>query len=273
MRAGQSTEGVFRCRVAHIEGGRSPNSGGGPLRKPYRADMAKRVRGSLCHLCWVVFWGVALSGCAVGSSTHGRGEPERGQSIQSAEARGLTDAPRVEELSHYVLVLRESAGGGTTHEWRRVETFSLSEPLVASHEASTEGSTVFAVAHPRDCHEEFVECNNQCMKRPLPRGYGHMTKDRSMGAKARYCREQCWQPYRDCEELQGRKPQEFSAVDAAVDWLSLHRQTILKGTVVVIAGVVFFVASAGTGVVILAPVVLLNSAEVGVGASFLARMP
>lgn len=236
--------------------------------------MGKRARGALFGLCWAVFWGVALSGCAVESSSHGRSELERGQFIQGAEVRGPTDAPRVEELSRYVLVLQEAAGGGTTHEWRRVETFSLSEPRDASHEERTEGSTVFAVAHPRDCYEELLECFKKCMARPLPRGYGHMTgRERGKGAKAEYCQGECRQPYLDCEELQGRKPQEFSALDAAVDWLSLHRRALLKGSIVVIAGVVFVVASAGAGLVVLAPVVLLNSAEVSVGSSLLAGLP
>lgn len=98
-------------------------------------------------------------------------------------------------------------------------------------------------------------------------------KERGKGSKAEYCRGECWQPYRDCEELQGRKPQEFSALDAAVDWLSLHRRTILKGSIIIVAGVVFIVASAGSGMIIVAPVVLLNSAEATVGMSLLARMP
>lgn len=65
------------------------------------------------------------------------------------------------------------------------------------------------------------------------------------------------QPYLDCQELERLRPQEFSAVESAVDWVKRNRKEILVGTVVVIAGVAFVVASMGAGLVILAPAVLL----------------
>ncbi|WP_257457527.1 hypothetical protein [Archangium lipolyticum] len=67
------------------------------------------------------------------------------------------------------------------------------------------------------------------------------------------------QPYIDCKELQERRPQEFSAVDEAIDWLKHNRQMLLVGSVVIIAGIAFVTVSAGAGVVILAPAVLLAS--------------
>jgi hypothetical protein len=231
--------------------------------------------GVVCRLAMAVFWSVAASGCATASVARGVGGTEAvGEGPTRAEERGATDTPpTVEELPHFVLVLRESSEGGVTHQWRRAETFSLAEALAGSSREGTEGQALPAVAHPRDCHGEFLECNNKCMSRPLPWGYGHMTRDRRKGEKARYCRDECWQPYLDCEELQGRKPQEFSAVDEAVDWLSLHRQTLLKGSLIFIAGVAFFAVSAGAGMVVLAPLVLLNLAEKTAGPSLLARMP
>ncbi|QSQ28535.1 hypothetical protein JY651_45005 [Pyxidicoccus parkwayensis] len=53
------------------------------------------------------------------------------------------------------------------------------------------------------------------------------------------------------------KPQEFTAIDSAVDWLKRNRKTVLVGSVVVVAGVAFVVLSAGAGLVVLAPAVLL----------------
>jgi nicotinamidase-related amidase len=52
---------------------------------------------------------------------------------------------------------------------------------------------------------------------------------------------------------------EFDAIEPAVDWIKNHREEILVGTVIVIAGVAFTVvvaASAG-GALILVPVVFL----------------
>lgn len=52
---------------------------------------------------------------------------------------------------------------------------------------------------------------------------------------------------------------EFDAIDPAVDWIKKHRQELLAGTVIVIAGVAFTVAVAASagGALILVPVVLL----------------
>ena len=44
-----------------------------------------------------------------------------------------------------------------------------------------------------------------------------------------------------------REVQEFTRVDAAVDWLKSHREEIVVGTIVVIAGVAFVAAVAGSG--------------------------
>lgn len=71
----------------------------------------------------------------------------------------------------------------------------------------------------------------------------------------------------DCEELQRLKPQEFSAWDGAVDWLTRNRRSLLVGSVIMIAGVAFVVVSAGAGLVILAPAVLLASAGSGAEAN------
>jgi hypothetical protein len=71
------------------------------------------------------------------------------------------------------------------------------------------------------------------------------------------------QPYLDCQELERLRPQEFSAVESAVDWVKRNRREILVGSVVVIAGVVFVVASMGAGLVVLAPAVLLAGENPG----------
>ncbi|WNG52836.1 hypothetical protein F0U60_39380 [Archangium minus] len=57
-----------------------------------------------------------------------------------------------------------------------------------------------------------------------------------------------------------RQTHEFTATERAVEWLKRNRKAILVGSVVVIAGVVFVVASAGAGALVLAPVILLTSA-------------
>ncbi|MBE4750847.1 hypothetical protein G4177_22005 [Corallococcus sp. ZKHCc1 1396] len=51
----------------------------------------------------------------------------------------------------------------------------------------------------------------------------------------------------------------MSSVTEASGWASRHRESLLIGSVVVIAGVVFVIVSAGAGLVVLAPALLLAS--------------
>ncbi|WP_395807487.1 hypothetical protein [Archangium minus] len=161
----------------------------------------------------------------------------------------------------FVLLIEETPHAQVTHSWRRVEELDLShyrQPLGGN---SLSGSTVFASARLRDCHAEFNDCQDDCLKRPLAPGYEHVKQ--GSGAHGRICRDGCWQAYRDCEELQElrvRQTHEFTATERAVEWLKRNRKAILVGSVVVIAGVVFVVASAGAGALVLAPVILLTSA-------------
>src|SRR5262249_29694349 len=70
-------------------------------------------------------------------------------------------------------------------------------------------------------------------------------------------RKQCLSQYNDCLKLQGFEAVQFPAVDGAVEWLKAHRTELLVGTVIVIAGVTFVVASAGAGLLVLAPLALV----------------
>lgn len=169
-----------------------------------------------------------------------------------------------EELTHLALFIQEQPDGAVTHSWRPAGELDLARFSGTSGARQVAGRIVRTGRQPRDCDEENRECYRECMSRPLPRGYGHMTSGRrGKGPKADYCTERCMQPYRDCQELERLRPQEFTAVDAAMDWLKRNRREVLVGSVVVIAGVVFVVASMGAGLVILVPAVLLASAAPG----------
>jgi hypothetical protein len=171
--------------------------------------------------------------------------------------------PGAAELTHYVLLIRELPDGSVTHSWQRIADVELSHfaSLPEAHHPSR--PIVLAMIPQRDCDEELRECMRECMSRPLPRGFGHITSGgRGKGGKEEYCNRRCMQPYLDCSKLQELQPQEFTAIDNAVDWLKRHRESILVGTVVVIAGVVFVVVSAGAGLLVLAPAVILASSTV-----------
>lgn len=165
-----------------------------------------------------------------------------------------------EELTGLVLFIRDMPDGTVTHSWLRAEEVDLSEFRTLSSARGAARHIVLATGRQRDCDAENRECIRECMSRPLPRGFGHITSGgRGCGGKEEYCNGKCMQAYRDCTELQELKPREFTAVDNAVDWLKRNRRSVLLGSVVVVAGVAFVVVSAGAGLVILAPAVLLTT--------------
>ncbi|WP_224360439.1 hypothetical protein [Hyalangium versicolor] len=186
-----------------------------------------------------------------------------GAVLVACSAARLSLPAEGQELSRFVLVMREHPDGQVSYAWLRAEELNLGQYPVQSLPGGLDGRIVHTAAQPRDCHAEYLECIEECMSRPLPRGYGHITAGRGLGGKLEYCQERCRQPYNDCEELKRLKPQEFSAWDGAMDWLKRNRKSILVGSVIVIAGVTFIVVSAGAGLVVLAPVVLLARAEPG----------
>jgi hypothetical protein len=164
----------------------------------------------------------------------------------------------IEELSHLVLFIQGQPDGTVTHSWKRAEELDLGPYRGLASSPGTVRRIVPVMGWNRDCDEENRECVDKCLDRPLPPGFGHITSgNRKLGGKAAYCRDQCRQAYIDCGELEKLQPQEFVAIDTAIDWLKRNRKTILVGSVVIIAGVAFVVVSAGVGLVILAPALLL----------------
>ncbi|MBZ4370121.1 hypothetical protein [Corallococcus sp. AS-1-6] len=109
----------------------------------------------------------------------------------------------------------------------------------------------------RDCDAEHVTCFDRCWNSAPP-----LTSIKwGSGKHHEYCTEECRARYMDCiedVERASRKGSElrFSNLDGALDWLRTHRTEVAIGTVVVIAGVAFVVATGGSGALILAPLAL-----------------
>jgi hypothetical protein len=172
----------------------------------------------------------------------------------STTPNGSAEATEV-DLAHSVLLIRELPDGRVVHTWQRAEEFDLSPYKHLSQAHGSSRRVVLAASWNRDCDEENNECIDKCRDRPLPPGFDHIT---SKGAIAAYCRKQCQQAFDDCRELERLQPQKFTAIDNALDWLKQNRKAVLVGSVVIIAGVAFVVVSAGTGLVILVPAMLLT---------------
>lgn len=200
--------------------------------------------------------GVLVSSCALGPTTRDSNESSSGRAVG---VTGSSSSPEVEELDRFVLIIQESPSGHVTHNWRPVEEVDLSLFRLQPRAQSTYGRIMLAAARQRDCHGEFNECINMCLKQPLSEDYSHIT---SYGAKRNHCTKLCMQPYLDCEELQERRPQEFSATAQAVDWLKRNRTEALVGSLVVVAGVAFIVAFPPGALIALVPVAAVAASEV-----------
>jgi len=164
-------------------------------------------------------------------------------------------------LSHFVLVIQEQPDGALTHSWQPAERFEFAPYRLQSDTTGKATRFIPVSTRPRDCDQENQDCYRRCMDRPLPPGYGGFTSPRKRGGKSEFCRGECQQAYDDCLELERLRPQEFSATDGAVSWLKRHRTEVLVGSLIVIAGTAFVVISAGAGLIVLAPVLLVTSLE------------
>jgi hypothetical protein len=80
-----------------------------------------------------------------------------------------------------------------------------------------------------------------------------------------FCMDECARERDACRKQLERKAKEvpeFHDVDRAVDWLKRHKEEVLLGSIVVIAGVAFAVLVCGSGVcLLLVPVVLVASPD------------
>lgn len=161
----------------------------------------------------------------------------------------------------FVLIIQEHPDGRATYSWQPAEHFALSTYRVRQTTRAPFSGGLSLAAWSRDCDEENRECYRKCMSRPLPPGYGSFTSPRKTGGKSEFCRKECQQAYDDCRELERLQPQEFTAVDGLTDWLKSHRNEVLVGSIIVVAGATFVVISAGAGLLVLAPVVLMASVE------------
>jgi hypothetical protein len=163
---------------------------------------------------------------------------------------------RAEELTGFVLILQDAADGQVSHSWKRASEFDLSRYDHVPSTGRTSGSrVVLASSRPRDCDQEHMDCFQDCMRRRLPSHLNHLK--RGDGSKGSYCAGKCLKEYQDCLKSQSAQPLEFHAMEGAVEWLKRNRKELLVGTMVIIAGVAFVTLSAGAGVVVLAPVVLV----------------
>jgi hypothetical protein len=105
-----------------------------------------------------------------------------------------------------------------------------------------------------DCQKEHEECVGRCWnKKNWP--YPHNRKQ--SGWYLERCEHDCREEFNRCEEeqeeaaRQREKPLEFSGMDDAIEWIREHKAEVAIGTVVIVAGVAFVLATGGSGALIL----------------------
>jgi hypothetical protein len=109
------------------------------------------------------------------------------------------------------------------------------------------------------CAELQLRCHTQCMDR-APR-YSSIKK--GSADHRRDCTSLCLQEFMECvkkmdelERQEQKRELKFSEMDGALSWLREHKSEIAIGTVVVVAGVAFVVATGGAGALLLVPLAL-----------------
>lgn len=176
--------------------------------------------------------------------------------VSCSATRYPTPGPTgAQDLARYVLVIEESVDGQVSHTWKPLKDFDLTKyPHHASH-GGLAGKVVRVATSYSHCDARYETCTDLCTSspRPIPIEGERYPSYRGSWARSRgtWCQSTCMKFYQMCIEGKGpwadRQAQEFTRVDAAVDWLKSHREEIVVGTIVVIAGVAFVAAVAGSG--------------------------
>ncbi|MFL5358476.1 hypothetical protein [Archangium sp.] len=146
------------------------------------------------------------------------------------------------------------ACAGCTHVQR-----PESRIYVISESTEGVGTSLASGGSGHDCQKEHEECVGRCWnKKNWP--YPH-NKEQS-GWYLERCEHDCSQEFAKCEEEQEEaarsrgKKLEFSGMSEAAAWIREHKAEVAIGTVVVVAGVSFVLATGGAGALVLAPLAL-----------------
>ncbi|WP_395834917.1 hypothetical protein [Cystobacter fuscus] len=174
------------------------------------------------------------------------------------------------DLARYALLIQEMPDGRVTHDWKPLEDFDLTTfPYTTSAMSSNRGTVrVSSTGLDEYCEGRRVQCVEDCLASSRPVWVGHWRYDAIKiqpwrEARKWWCPEHCMKQADMCKRRMGKWAEEhaaeFNAIEPAVDWIKNHREEILAGSVIVIAGVAFVaaVAASGGGVLILMPIVLV----------------
>ncbi len=189
--------------------------------------------------------------------------------VSCSATRPVTVEPTgSQELARYALVVEEAPDGKVTHSWKPLENVKLTD-FQYSLRARSSPRGIVRVSTDRNayCRGRLEQCQADCFASSRPFPVGHLRYPSYKGPwrlnKKWWCRESCTMLADMCNRGMGEWAEdyatEFDTSDSAVDWIKNHREQILVGTVIVIAGVAFVAvaAAAAGGALVLVPLVLL----------------
>jgi hypothetical protein len=109
------------------------------------------------------------------------------------------------------------------------------------------------------CAEAQIACFDRCWNSRPP-----LTSIKKGSEKHHeYCTTKCLEEFMNCikeqeqrEAAQEKRELRFPNIDRALTWLREHKTEIAIGTIVVVAGVTFIVATGGSGALLLVPLLL-----------------
>ncbi|WP_257458236.1 hypothetical protein [Archangium lipolyticum] len=175
-----------------------------------------------------------------------------------------------QDLARYALIIQDTQDGRVTHDWKPLEEIDptkLQQPLSAMRanrgivHASSTGLDKY-------CEGRQDQCEQDCLSSRSPVWVGHWKYENIKiqpwrEARKWWCPEHCGKQADMCKRRMGSWAEEYAAefdeIEPAVDWIKNHREEILVGSVILIAGVTFVAASAvsGGGVLLLVPLVIV----------------
>lgn len=175
----------------------------------------------------------------------------------SATQHVVTGPAGPHELSRYVLILQEAPGGKVKHEWKPLKDFELTKLQQAMNTVNTHRGIVRVSSTGLEnyCYGRGQQCKEDCRRSRNPFPVGHLRYPKYKGpwrdGKIWWCPESCGMLEDMCRRGMGEWAEEYAAefdsTESAVDWLENHREEILVGTVIVIAGVAFVAMTMASG--------------------------
>jgi len=190
----------------------------------------------------------------------------------SATRSAALEPTEPRDLVRYALIIEQTPDGQVAHSWKPLEEVDLTNYRSPLKYPRMDGLLQLTSSTPMTdaqigeaCYQVYEQCMRRCLSSPLPPHANHYLASRkSMKAALQaFCMDECARERDACRKQLERKAQEaleFRNVDRAVDWLKRHKEEVLLGSVVVIAGVAFAVFVCGSGgCLLLVPVMLVAS--------------